>query len=278
LNLLLILNNEKVANLENLNENIIESTPAARRSCILNSLNETGEIRVTHLSRKLNASVVTIRKDLDMLEKEGLLERVHGGAVKNSRVQYNASFLSRMDLKKTEKKAIAAAAANLVSDGDSIIINVGSTSMYVTQALKDKKKLIVITNALSIFNEIAYYKDTTCFFLGGRFDQNMMHTYGDDTIEQLSKYNADKLFIGMDGIDIEAGATTYNHVEEKVMHMMMERSKEKILIVDDTKIKRVSFAYISPLSSFDKIITNFVSKHKEFYKELEDLGLEVITV
>lgn len=261
-----------------MNGNGTESTPATRRVAIINGLNKHGEIRVADLSRILNTSVVTIRKDLDDLEQEGLLERVHGGAVKNFKAQQNIAFVERLNRKKAQKQAIASAASDMVNNGDSVIINTGSTSYYVAKEFKKKKNMIVITNALCIFNEIAYYKNVTTFFLGGRFDLQMQLTYGDDTIEQLSKYNADKLFLGFDGIDIESGATTYNHVEDNVMHMMMERSKEKILIVDDSKIKRVTFAYVAPLTDFDKIITNYVPEHADYYKRLEDLGLDVITV
>jgi len=206
-----------------------ELTPSTRRTAILEALNEDGEVRVADLSDNLHTSVVTIRKDLDELEKEGLLERVHGGAIKNFRVQQNMIFAEKMNTKKTEKKKIATATAKLIKDGESVIINVGSTSYYVAQQFRDKKNLIVITNAIQIFNEVAYYKNITTFFLGGKFNQEMELTYSDDTLEQLSKYKADKLIIGMDGIDLIAGATTYNHVEDTIMNRMMERSKKRYL-------------------------------------------------
>jgi DeoR/GlpR family transcriptional regulator of sugar metabolism len=255
-----------------------EITPATRKTLILNTLNETGEVRVTELSQMLNTSVVTIRKDLDKLEKEGLLKRVHGGAVKTSRTQQTLFITDNRNIKKAEKKAIAAATSELVEEGESVIINVGSTTFYVSQELKKKKNLIVITNALMIYNEFAYCRNITTFFLGGRHHVGMQITCGDDTIEQLSKYRADKLIIGMDGVDIEAGATTYNHVEDTVMRYMIECSKEKILVVDDSKIKRTTFAHVAPLTAFDTMVTNYVPHHADFYRKLEDMGLRVITV
>jgi len=254
------------------------NTPALRKSKIMETLNKSSEIRVADLSRILNASVVTVRKDLDELEQEGLLERVHGGAVKNFKIQQNTLSSERLRHKKQEKEAIASAASDIIKSGDSVIINTGSTSYYVAKEFKKKRNLIVITNALCIFNIIAYYKNITTFFLGGQFNVQMQLTYGDETIEQLSKYHADKLFLGFDGIDIQAGATTYNHLEDNVIHAMMQRSEEKILIVDDSKLKRVTFAYVAPLTDFDKIITNYVPAYADYYKQLQDLGLEVITV
>jgi len=255
-----------------------ELTPSTRRTVILEALNEDEEVRVVDLSDQLNTSVVTIRKDLDELEKEGLLERVHGGAIKNFRVQQNLVFSERLNTKKAEKKKIAAATSKLITDDESVIINVGSTSYYLAQQLRDRKHLIVITNALQIFNEIAYYKNITSFFLGGKFNNEMEITYGEDTLEQLNKYWADKLIIGMDGIDLVAGATTNNHAEDTIFARMMERSKEKILIVDDSKIGKVTFAHIAPLSAYDTIVTNHVPQHEQFYREAERLGLRVIAV
>ncbi|MEA4854252.1 MAG: DeoR/GlpR family DNA-binding transcription regulator [Christensenella sp.] len=255
-----------------------EKTPALRRQEIMKILNEREEVRVIDLSKLLDSSVVTIRKDLDELEKEGMLERTHGGAIKNYRAQQNLSFIDKKNVHQAQKKLIAQAAAKLVKDGESIIINVGSTSFYVAQELKNKQNLIVITNALQVFNEIGFYRNITTFFLGGKFDAEMQLTYGDDTMEQLSKYKADKLFIGMDGVDLEAGATSYNHIEDAIMRQMMEQAKEKILVVDDSKIGKVTFAHIAPLSDFDAIVTNYCPQHENYYLQMENMGLHVITV
>ena len=253
-----------------------EMTATARRSFILELLNEDGEVRIADFSNQLNTSVVTIRKDLEVMEKDGLLKRVHGGAISNSKVHKNLLISEKMRTRKAEKKSIALAAANIIGDGDSIIINMGSTSFYVAQQFHTKKDLIVITNSLQILNEIAYYSNITTFFMGGKFNHDMEHTYGDDTLEQLGKYWADKLFIGMDGIDLLAGATTYNHAEDSIMLRMMERSNEKILIADDSKIGKVAFAHIAPISAFNTIITNYTPQNEYFYQEAERLGLRVI--
>ena len=251
-------------------------SPAMRRRIIIETLNNEGEIKVVDLSRRLNISVVTIRKDLDELEQNGFLKRVHGGAIKNYKTQQNTLLSDNMNTKREEKLLIAEATSALINEGDSVIINVGSTSLYTAQKFHEKNKLIVITNALQVFNEIAYYKNITTFFLGGRFDPYMQFTYGDDTIEQLSKYTADKLIIGMDGVDLEYGATSYNHAEDTVMRLMMERSKEKILIADDSKLGKVAFAHIAPLSSFDTFVTNYSPEHEQYYENIRALGLKVI--
>ena len=255
-----------------------EYTTAARKQLILEILNKDSEIRIADLSKQLNTSVVTIRKDLDELEREGLLKRVRGGAILNYRGQNSAVYLDRMKVKKDEKMMIAAAAANLISDGDTVIINSGSTTLYCTQALRTKKNLIVITNAVQVFNEISYCRNITTFFLGGRFDPDIQATFGDDTNEQLARYKADKLIIGMDGADIHAGATTYNYVEATAMRLMMKCAKEKILVVDDSKIGRAALVRIGMLSEFDVIVTNYQPGLESEYDELRTMGVNVVAV
>lgn len=255
-----------------------EYSATARKQLILKKLNRDSEIRITDLSKDLNTSVVTIRKDLDEMEREGLLKRVRGGAVLNYRGQNSVLQSDKMKIKKDEKMLIAAAAANLVSDGDTVIINAGSTALYCTQALRTKKNLIVITNAIQIFNEIGYCKDITVFLLGGRFDPELQGTFGDDTNEQLSRYKADKLIIGMDGADISAGATTYNYVEATAMRLMMKCAREKILVVDDSKIGRAALVRIGMLSEFDVIVTNYRPGLESYYDELRSMGINVVAV
>ena len=255
-----------------------EYTAAARKQMILESLNRDAEIRITDLSEKLNTTVVTIRKDLDELEHEGLLKRVRGGAILNYRGQNSAQYSDKMKIKKDEKILIAAAVANLISDGDTVIISAGSTALYCAQALRVKKNLIVITNAIQIFNEIGYCKDITSFMLGGRFDSEIQGTFGDDTNEQLSRYKADKLIIGMDGADIEAGATTYSYVEATAMRLMMKCAREKILVVDDSKIGRAALVRIGMLSEFDVIVTNYRPGLESYYDELRSMGVNVVAV
>lgn len=246
---------------------------------IIRLLKDDSTLNISALSKILGVSVVTIRKDLDRLEKEGLLSRVHGGAiVKNTAVYYGSDLKRRMHIKAEEKKNIAKAVASLVNDGDSIIINVGSTCAYVYEQIKNKKNLIVITNALHLLNDLSICPNITTFFLGGRFDHGMQITIGDDVIDQLSKYKADKLIMGMDGIDIKNGATTYNHVEDFIMRQMIAQAKEKILVADDSKIGKMAFAFIADIKEFDILVTNRSESNSAILREIEKTGLKVIIV
>lgn len=254
---------------------ISDNSMAARRQIILDMLNRNGSIRVVDLSHILNTSVVTIRKDLDELEREGLLERMHGGAMKNNKAyQYN-SFTNRLGTKAEEKQKIAAAAADMINEGDSIIINTGSTTFYVVQELKKKNNVIVITNSLQVFNEIGFCKNITTIFLGGKFDPVLQVTYGNEVISQLSEYMADKLIMGIDGIDLTGGLTSYDYSQVAIARHMIERSKHGIIVADDSKIGRIAFSHICSITNIETIITNDSPNSKALIKDIRNLDIQV---
>ena len=248
----------------------------ARQEMILEQIQSTGKMRVAEFSRKTGVSEVTIRKDLVRLEREGALTRVHGGAVavKNASAEHN--YAERRNAKRAEKTKIARMTAHLVNDGDSVIINVGTTSEYVVEELKSKRDLIVITNAFPIISRLINTPNITSFFLGGCLEQNMQITIGDNVIEQLSRYTADKLIMGMDGVDLSLGLMSRNHVEDYIMHKMIAQSKERILVVDDSKLGRSSFIHIADIDVFDTIVTNYCPEKEEILKQIERRGLKVV--
>ena len=154
----------------------------------------------------------------------------------------------------------------------------GSTCAYICDELKQKRSLIVITNALHILNALAVNPNITTFFLGGRFDPEMQITVGDDVSEQLSKYKVNKLIMGMDGVDIAGGVTSYNHVEDAIMRQMIAQADQKILVVDDSKIGKVTFAHIAELNDFDILVTNATEEKAPILEEMRQIGLRVIAV
>ena len=178
--------------------------------------------------------------------------------------------------KQEAKRQIAAAAADLVKDGDFIFINVGTTCLYVCEALKSKRNITVVTNSIPILNSLLNTPSITVIFLGGIVNSDMQITTGDDVVDQLAKYTADKLFLGMDGVDAEMGATTYNHIEDAIIRQMIQHAKEKILVVDDSKIGKVTFARVAHLSDFDAIITNQNEEKAQEMEKIAAMGVRVI--
>lgn len=261
----------------------MESIPGSqkqqkRRAEILEKLEDEKYVSVNALSSYFGVSEVTIRKDLDVLEEINLVKRSHGGVGKSTKKKASVDYNSKRKLHSVEKARIAAAAIDLIHDGDSVIINVGSTSAFVCEEIKKRKKVIVITNAMHVFLEFMDCKNVTVFFLGGRYDNDFQITVGEDVEDQLSKYTADALIMGMDGIDVDSGATSYNHLEDSIMSKMILQAKHRILVADHSKFGRVAFAHIADLNAFDTLITDDYADNREYYEKIRAMGVKVITV
>lgn len=249
-----------------------------RRKSILEMLKSRGKIKVIDLSRYFDISEVTIRSDLDELERQGLLERVHGGAISTYRNYFGMDFLDRMSANKAEKQVIAQKAASLISDGDTIMLGSGTTPIYVARELKDHKDLTVLTNSVVAGQELSVCKGvSTVILLGGNINPRYQFTYGDDAIAQLSRYKADKLIISSDGISSQFGLTTYHHFEAEMNRQMIKRVNKSIVVADFTKIGRASFAHIESIDKIDILITN-ASADSDETDQIRENGAEVILV
>jgi len=180
------------------------------------------------------------------------------------------------NIKRDEKQRIAAAAAALVQDGESILVNSGSTCYYAANELKRKQDIFVITNSLPIMECFLSSRSITTFLLGGCVDISLRSTSGDSVVEQLLRYSVGKLFIGMDGVDPVAGATSYSHREDYIMHHMLAQSRQKILLADDSKIGKASFVKIADMAEFDILVTNETENNAATLLEIERMGVRVI--
>lgn len=246
-----------------------------RRKKILELLNRDGKVKVIDLSKLFGISEVTARGDLDALEESGLLERIHGGAISTYKSYYNMTFHDRLETNKEEKKRIAVEAASMISDGDTIILGSGTTPLFVVRELKDKKNLIIVTNSLSVVHEVSYNRNiSNVILLGGNVNLQYQFTFGDDTINQLKKYKADKLILSSDGVSSEFGITTYHHLEAEMNRYMIERVNKTIVVADYTKIGRASFSHIESADKIDCLITN-ENANKEEIAEIKGKGTEI---
>lgn len=255
-------------------ENIAEFDIDNRRKKIIELLNKEGKIKVIGLSRLFGISEVTIRNDLSALEEEGLLERIHGGAVSTYKSYYNMSLSDRMKTNEEEKRAIAADCASLITNGDTIMINSGTTTLFVVQELKHIKNLTLVTNSLAIALEAGHFGNMQVILLGGNYNDQYQFTYGDDTVNQLKRYKADKLILAADGVSAEEGVTTYHHLEAEVNRQMLDRVNKTIVVADYTKISRTSFAYINSIGSVDILVTNKNSNQDEI-NAIKEKGVEI---
>lgn len=245
-----------------------------RRKKITELLNKEGKVKVIELSRLFGISEVTIRNDLSELEEEGLLERIHGGAVSTHKYYYNMSLLDRMKTNEEEKRKIASACASLISNGDTVMINSGTTTLFTVQELKHIKNLTVVTNSLAIVQETGHFNNIQVILLGGNFNPQYQFTYGDDTVNQLKRYKADKLILSADGVSAEEGITTYHHLEAEVNRQMLARVNRTIIVADYSKIGRTSFAYIDSINNADVLVTNQNANQDEI-NSIKEKGVEI---
>lgn len=227
-----------------------------RRTRILELIEKNGQVAVTELSRRFKTSEVTIRNDLKDLHQRGLLQRAHGGAVKVATVQGDPSLQIKAELHADEKRRIGAAAAELINDGESIILDSGTTTQQIARHIKHKKDLKVITNGLNVAMELFGVQDIQLILLGGMVRQNSLSAVGHFAEAMLKELSADKLFLAVDACDLEFGLSTPNLEESQVNQAMVGIAKEKFLVADSSKFGKRSLSRIVPLEAMDSVITD----------------------
>ena len=227
-----------------------------RRQQMLNLLEETGTLNVGELADQFGVSVVTIRKDLDELETEGLLERTFGGAVFSHRSRFNKAFLQRTMEHRQEKHAIAAAALEYVQNGDTIILDAGTTTLALAQLLKRHvKSVFIITCSVPAALELSS-AGYDILLLGGMIRNKSLALLGRETLWMLDRYRADKAFLGSSGFTIEKGHTTPNPDDAQIKEAIMRVSLEKYVLVDSSKFGDQCLTRFANLRDVDLTITD----------------------
>lgn len=242
--------------------NLTEIQPGVDRSQeILQELLRTGEVTVDELARRLDVSPSTIRRLLHALEQQGLLRRIHGGAVTVEPMLYEpfrhvSSFQEQEQRRAIEKRRIGLAAAELISDGDVIAIGAGTTTTQVARSIRHRKGITVVTNAINIAMELSHRDDLKVIVTGGSLSGSWFALVGPTAITSMSEIFVDKVFIGVDGIHAERGLTT-NYPDQAAIHRaMMRQARQKIVVADQHKIGVTGTALICPVSEVSIFITN----------------------
>ena len=208
------------------------------------------------LSQKLGISRITIRKDLEYLQEHGLIRRTHGGALAIPVKGWSDLSLSdKQKLHVPEKMRIAKAAAHYVLEGQSIILDSGSTTNAVARALRQFSRLTIITNGVNIAAELSN-TDFEIILTGGALRKHSFSLVGPLAEEVLRSMRADILFLGADGLDVETGVTTPDVLESRVGRAMVDAARTVIAVVDSSKFGKQSLASIIPLSKVDLVITD----------------------
>ncbi len=248
-----------------------------RRQHILSVAHSEGRVRVRALSKSLGISQITIRKDLDYLQMKGLLQRSHGGALP---IQPGALFDPPLQEKEkshhSEKDRIGQAAANIVQEGQCVMLDSGTTTTAVANALKRFSHLTVITNAVNIAAELAG-TNFEVILTGGTLRKNSFSLVGPVAEDMLTEIHADILFLGVDGFDMEIGLTTPNLLESRVNRAMVNAATKVVAVCDSTKFNRRSLSRIVPPSAIHHVITD-VNLPKTINEALCNLNVELTLV
>ncbi|MEK4024959.1 DeoR/GlpR family DNA-binding transcription regulator [Mammaliicoccus sciuri] len=226
-----------------------------RKKVIVKTLTRDEKVYVRNLSNELGVSGETIRRDLDRLEKEGVLKKVYGGAVKE-KSSLELSFDLKTDIMAFEKQAICKAAADLVEDGDSIIIGHGTTPVGIVRYLANKKNVTVITPSIPVLLLAMDHFHGKVIFIGGEYEADQKFTSGPLSESVLGQLKANKSFIAAGGLSINDGMSDYDLQGASSSKQMMNRTDEAIILADHTKFGKTTFAHICPLSVISMIITD----------------------
>lgn len=250
---------------------------AERHKYILDSLQKEGYVKVSDLTKALNVTPVTIRKDLKLLEKKGLLYRTHGSASPTNPHAGEKHVTEKEKLNMSEKKRIAYEAVKLIENDDSIIINSGSTICAFAEQIAPKGHLTIVTSSVKATMLMKDLEDTHIIQLGGSFRKNSVSVIGNYTSYFLKGITCSKLFLGVDGIDLDFGITTSNIEEAELNQEMMNVCLKTIILADSSKFGKKGFGKICDIDKVDLIITD-KGIPQSIAKRIEDMGIELICV
>lgn len=249
-------------------------TISERHKFILDRLNEAGIVHVADLSKELDVTVVTIRKDLKLLEDKGLLYRSHGSATLSSPYVNDKPVNEKKLVRVEEKIRIAQAAVGLVEENEAIIIGSGTTVVSFAQMLPKNQKLTVLTAAMNVTLALIDAADVEIVQLGGVVRKSSSSVVGNYAEEMMRNFACSKLFLSVDGISLDFGLTTSHMMEAHLNAQMIQSVQKTIVLVDSSKFGKKGFGKICNLEDIDMIITD--SGIPEHYKEkIEEMGIEV---
>jgi len=230
-----------------------------RQDHIAHLVEEAGRVHVRDLAARFGVSTVTIRKDLAVLETEGSLVRTHGGAIVAKRRAPEPAFDLRERLQQDEKARIGAAAAALVRDGESIVMDASTTALAVARQLRELggwSQLTVITNGLRLASELAGHPGIVVLMLGGRVRWEALSVVGQLGDGLFSRVNVQKAFLGAAGFTVESGLADATDEEAQIKRSMVAAAREVIAIVDHTKWERAAFATFCSLDQVSLVLTD----------------------
>ncbi len=248
-----------------------------RQHKIADYVQERERASVQELAQHFQVSESTVRRDLKILEEEGKLRRTHGGAVAFVSDNSEPTFVEKEDRYRLQKELIAKEAASMVREGDSIILDSGTTTYYLAKELKTFKKLTVVTNSVAVAQELSANTGIDLILTGGTLRHETLAMVGPLAEKALESVHVDKAFVAINGLDPVIGLTTPNMLEASTKRAFFRSTKQVILLMDHSKYGRVSFAKVAALSEIDQLLTDDGISDNAL-KELDTAGITVAIV
>ena len=245
-----------------------------RRLAILKLIHERKKVQVAELVDALSVSATTIRNDLRELEATNQILRTHGGAIERPQARYEIEMRERQVQQSDEKKAIARVALEQIHNGDTILLDTGTTTRELAYLLSQKERLTVVTNDIVIAGALENVPTVDIFLIGGMLRKGFQCTIGPGVSAGLADLTVDKGFFGANGFSIESGATTPDIGQASSKREMIRIVRKVFLLCDHEKIGRVSFSRFANLEDIDALITD--STDEILQQKLEEADIEVI--
>ena len=246
-----------------------------RKNEILNKLRAEQRVLVSELAVHYGVTEETIRRDLDKLEKEGYATKTYGGAIWGNSTKTDLSYTVRNKTNVEAKKAMANLVSRMVHDGDHLMLDDSSTSLYIAKQLKDKKDLTILTYSVEIVMELAGVEGWTILCTGGQLKPDSLALTGNQVMSTLANYHVDKAILSCKGIDPDAGITESAESHALSKRTMIANSKTSILVLDDSKFDKVSFITTAPVNMVGVVVTN-EKPSQQWLDYFKEQGVECI--
>jgi DeoR family fructose operon transcriptional repressor len=248
-----------------------------RQMQILSHLHEHKRASVSELCKRFGVSPATIRRDLKELEDAGLLKRTHGGAISLEHVGFEPSFQEKEDQYREEKRRIAIRAASMIREGETVLLDAGTTTWALARELTQFQQLTVVTNSVFVIRELAGHPSIELLCVGGTVRGTTQSMVGPVAEQTLKTIRVDKAFIGTNGVEPDAGLTTPHLLEAQVKKAMIRSAKQVVLLSDSDKAGKVTFAQFAPVEAVDVWITD-TGVPEALAERILEKGVRVIKV
>lgn len=246
-----------------------------RKQQILSKLAINGKVIVSELAKDFGVTEETIRRDLEKLDRDGLASKTHGGAVSKQSSALDLPYNVRESVNVEQKLRIAKKCAELISDGERIMVDSSSTALYVIKQLKDRRDLTIITNSVKILLELQDKPDWTVLSTGGSLKKGALALYGSSAEKMINSYHVDTAICSCKGMDLSLGIMDSNENDSLIKRAMLSSAERRIIATDSEKFDKKSFVKVCDVKEADVIVTDTQPSEK-WVSALDDNGIELV--